>query len=589
MPGHKLIAVVYADMVGYSRLIGLDDNGTLQRLKMLRKNLIDPMIEEHGGQLVQTGGNSLLIVFDSIDGAVRCAMKVQQQVPSVDAGHPEDRAIRFRIGINIGDAIADGTDLHGDVVNVAVQIQAKSPPGGICVTRPVRDHMQSRLDFTFEELGALDLKNITRPVETFVLQIHRSVPTARIDSELMARHSFETLPLPEMPSLAVLPFRIMGGDPEQDYFADGVVEDIISALSRTGWLFVIARNSSFAYKGKSPDVRAVGRELGVRYVLEGGIRRSATRIRITCQLIEAATAGHVWADRFDAEMEDIFNLQDRITETVVGAIEPSLKRAEIARATAKPTERLDAYDLYLRAWSSYNAAAREASDLAISLLRRALEIDPKYVRAKALLANAYYMRVELQFGSGDDREAAIALVREILEVGSDDPEALCRVGLAISDLLGDFPAALAVLNRALHLHPNSVLTLNFLAWVHCHANDSEPAVALWERAMRLSPLDPSMGAMLAGLGTAHLMANRNTQALPLLRRAVQEAPKLLIGYRHLILALSRLGRHDEACAVAARWLEIRPDYRHGLEPTILYSLAFSEERRQSELAAGIPQ
>jgi adenylate cyclase len=274
---------------------------------------------------------------------------------------------------------------------------------------------------------------------------------------------------------------------------------------------------------------------------------------------------------------------------VVGAIEPSLKRAEIARATAKPTERLDAYDLYLRAWSYYNASGRDASDLAIALLRRALEIDPTYTRAKALLASAYATRVAQQFDSHGDREMGIALAREILEIDTDDPEALCRVGFAMSELMGDFPAAFTALNRALRLHLNSVLTLNRLAWVHCHANDPEPAVALWERAIRLSPFDPSMGAMLAGLGTAHLMAQQNAQALPLLQRAVQEAPKFLVTHRSLIHALTRLGRLDEARAAAARLLETRPDYRVGPVSTVLYSLAFMEGRRQAELAAGLPE
>lgn len=397
------------------------------------------------------------------------------------------------------------------------------------------------------------------------------------------------IPLPGKPSIAVLPFQNLSGDSEQEYFADGVVEDITTALSRTGWLFVIARNSSFAYKGKFPDMRAVGRELGVRYVLEGSIRKSAKRIRITCQLIEAATGGHVWGDRFDGEMADIFDLQDHITAAVVGAIEPNLKRAEIARATAKPTERLDAYELYLRAWPYYNASGREASDTAITLLRRALEIDPTYVRAKALLASAYTTRDAQQFDTPGDREMGIALAREILETDTDDPEALCRVGFTISQLSGDFPTAFTALNRALRLHPNSVLVLNRLAWVHCHANDPEPAIALWERAIRLSPLDPSMGALLLGLGTAHLMAQRNAEALPFLQRAVQEAPKFLTTHRILIHCLTRLGRVEDARAAAARLLEIRPDYRVGPAPTHRFSLAFMEERRQAELAAGLPE
>ena len=270
----KLVAVVYADMVGYSRLIGLDDAGTLERLRTLRRDLIDPAIDEHGGRIVQTGGDSLLIVFDSIDGAVRCAVKVQQQVPIHDGDQPPDRAIRFRVGINIGDAIADGTDLHGDAVNVAARLQAECPPGGICVTRPVRDHVHDRLDLAFEELGALNLKNIARPVEAFVLRPDDGRDHIEIRrASLLCRCDTKPCRCRTSPSIAVLAFTNMSGDPEQEYFSDGIADDIITELSRIRWLFVIARNSSFTYKGTAIDVKQIGRELGVRYVLEGSVRR----------------------------------------------------------------------------------------------------------------------------------------------------------------------------------------------------------------------------------------------------------------------------------------------------------------------------
>jgi adenylate cyclase len=307
--GRKLIAVVYADVVGYSRLIGMDDLGTLERLRTLRSALIDPLIEEHGGRIVQTGGDSLLIVFDSIDGAVRCAVRVQEQVPIHDGDQPADRAIRFRVGINLGDAIADGTDLHGDAVNVAARLQAESPPGGICVTRAVHDHVRGRLGLGFEELGALNLKNIARPVEAFVLKPAESAATPSSVERCLIHDTAEPLPLPEKPSIAVLAFTNMSGDPEQEYFADGVVEEIITALSRIRWLFVIARNSSFTYKGRAIDIKQVGRELGVRYILEGSVRKGGGRIRITGQLVDSLTGAHLWADRFDGSLEDVFELQ----------------------------------------------------------------------------------------------------------------------------------------------------------------------------------------------------------------------------------------------------------------------------------------
>ena len=286
-------------MVGYSRLIGLDDPGTLQRLRALRRDLIDPAIDEHGGRIVQTGGDSLLIVFDSIDGAVRCAVKVQQQIPIHDGDQPPDRAIRFRIGINLGDAIADGTDLHGDAVNVAARLQAECPPGGICVSRPVRDHVHGRLDLGFEELGALKLKNIARPVEAFVL-IRFDGNTAASAPERVDNRKVERLP--DKPSVAVLPFSNLSADAEQDYFSDGIADDIITELSRDRLLFVIARSSSFAYRGRSIDVKQVGRELGVGYVVAGSVRREAGSVRVSAQLVDATTGNHVWAERYDRSL-----------------------------------------------------------------------------------------------------------------------------------------------------------------------------------------------------------------------------------------------------------------------------------------------
>jgi len=295
----KLVAVLYADMVGYSRLIGLDDAGTLARLKRLRADLIDPAINEHRGRIVQTGGDSLLVVFDSIDGAVRCAVKVQQQVPNHDESPSPDHTIRFRMGIDIGDAIADGTDLHGDGVIVAARLQADCPAGGVCISRAVRDHVHDRLDLIFEPLGLLNLKNVPRPVDAFSVRL--AAPPESVERALMHGMS-QALPLPDKPSIAVLAFTNMSGDPEQEYFAEGMVEEIITALSRIRWLFVIARNSSFVYKGQAINVKQVGRELGVRYIVEGSVRRAGGRVRITAQLIEAGTGSHIWADRFDGSL-----------------------------------------------------------------------------------------------------------------------------------------------------------------------------------------------------------------------------------------------------------------------------------------------
>jgi adenylate cyclase len=322
------MAVVYADMVGYSRLIGLDDAGTLVRLRSLRSSLIDPTISHHGGRIVQTGGDSLLIAFDSIDGAVRCAMHIQRRVPEHDMDQPPDRVIRFRVGINIGDAIADGTDLHGEAVNVAARLQTECPPGAICVTRAVRDHMHGRVDTVFEALGSLNLRNISQSVEAFVLWPDAGATTPKAVERSLVLGTGEALPLPDKPSIAVLAFTNMGGDPEQEFFSDGIAKDIITELSRSRSLFVIARNSSFTYKGHPVDVRQVGRELGVRYVLEGSVRRSGSRVRVVAQLIEAETGNHVWAERYDRDVSEIFGVQDEVTAAIISAILPALSDTE---------------------------------------------------------------------------------------------------------------------------------------------------------------------------------------------------------------------------------------------------------------------
>src|SRR5271166_2523218 len=310
--GRKLVAIVHADMVGYSRLIGLDDVGTLERLRTLRRELIDPAIAEHGGRVVNTGGDSLLMVLDSVDSAVRCAVKVQQQVPTHDGDRPPDRRIHFRIGIDVGDAIPDGTDIHGDVVNIAARLQAECPPGAVCISRAVRVHVRSRLDLVFEPLGALSLKNIAGLVEAFVLRTDFAAMMPKSVERSLVQGTDEALPLPDKPSIAVLAFTNMSGDTEQEYFSDGIADDIITELSRNRSLFVIARSSSFTYKGHAIDVKRVARELGVRYVLEGSVRRDAERVRVSAQLIDAATGHHLWAERYDRALERVFAVQYEI-------------------------------------------------------------------------------------------------------------------------------------------------------------------------------------------------------------------------------------------------------------------------------------
>ena len=365
----RLAAILAADVVGFSALMGQDEEGTLARIKDLRREVLEPKVNDHQGRVVKTTGDGILVEFSSPVEAVRCATEIQECLAATGS-RESPKALQLRIGINLGDIIieADG-DIYGDGVNVAARLEQMAEPGGISISGKVYEEVRDKLPYSFEDRGEQQVKNIARPVRVYSLQ---AAPTGTD-----APSTRSALPLPDRPSLAVLPFTNMSGDPEQEYFADGVVEDIITALSRVRWFFVIARNSSFTYKGRSVDIRQVGRELGVRYVLEGSIRKAGNRVRITGQLIEAANGRHVWADRFDGELADIFDLQDRITESVVGAIEPSLRRAEIERASAKPTNDLDAYDLYLQALAHYYALTKPASDEALRLLGRALELGPE--------------------------------------------------------------------------------------------------------------------------------------------------------------------------------------------------------------------
>jgi len=564
----RLAAILAADVVGFSALMAADESTTIARLRTLRTETIDPAMITHGGRIFKTTGDGLLAEFPSAVDALRCALAIQTKQRDTPDTLP------LRIGLHTGDVVIDGDDLLGDGINIAARLEPLAEPHGIALSARVREDATGKITLGYEDLGEPPLKNLTQKIRVYRVLFNAPDRTP--------------LPLPAKPSLVVLPFQNMSGDPEQDYFADGLVEDITTALSRIRWLFVIARNSAFTYKGRAVDIRQVGRDLGVRYVLEGSIRKAGQRVRITGQLIEAATGHHLWADRFDGDLADIFELQDRVAESVVGAIEPSLKRAEISRATAKPTDNLDAYDLYLRALRHSEAQTRFGLDTAVSLLRQALTIDPAFMRAKGLLTYVYLMRRDQGWGSPDDRDAALELAREALASTTDDPEALGPAGWALAYAGGDYPGAYAALERALHLHPNYALGLSYLGFAHVMGNDPMSAADYFERALRLSPVDPDHGNRLGGLGATYLMTGRNEEAVRLLQRATQEMPNVKWIQRHLIHALTRLGRQDEARATAARLLALEPEHRVG-PPPASFNPAFNEERRQALLAAGIPE
>ena len=555
----KLIAVMYADMVGYSRLIGLDDAGTLLRLRSLRGEVIDPAIEEHGGRIVQTGGDSLLIVFDSIDGAVRCAVKLQQQVPIHDADQPPDRTIRFRIGINIGDAIADGTDLHGDAVNIAARLQAECPPGAIYVSRSVRDHAHGRLELEFEELGLLKLKNIARPVEAFVIRPNTAAIPKSVERTLI-HGTGEALPLPDKPSIAVLPFANLSADPEQEYFSDGVADDIITELSRSRSLFVIARNSSFTYRGRAVDVRQVGRELGVRYVLEGSVRRSGSRVRVVAQLIEAKTGNHIWAERYDRPVEDVFAVQDEITAAVVAAILPAVADAEQRRALRQSPESLGAWEAYQRGLWHMARANLADNQKARKYFQQAIKLDEAF--ASPYAAAAITLSIDASRHAvgpqQDARRVALDWASRAVALDPDDAEAQAILAQIHLVLGGNREECWKRLSLALSINPNSAFA-NYIKGgaLVLEGRPSEGCVFL-VAALRLDPRSPYSVYFLSALAAGYYLERDYPSAVDTAKNAVARYPDDPLAYRWLAAALGQLGRTDEANAALHDAMRVSP-------------------------------
>jgi adenylate cyclase len=581
----KLAAIFAADVAGYSRLMGADEEGSVERLKTHRRELIDPKIAEHRGRIVTTTGDGMLVEFNSVVGAVRCAFEVQQRMGERNADVAGDQRIVFRIGINLGDIIIDGDDIQGDGVNIAARLEAMAEPGTVYVSAGAWTQARSKVPFRADDLGEHQLKNIERPVRVFRIAS---------GSPAIAGIARTPLPVPDKPSIAVLPFKNISGDPEQEYFSDGMTEDIITALSRVRWFFVIARNSTFTYKGRAVDVKQVGRELGVRYVLEGSVRKAGNRVRITAQLIEAMSGHHVWADRFDGELTDIFDLQDQVTASVVGAFEPSLKRAEIERAKAKPTENLNAYDLYMRALPNHYALTKSGSEEALRLLRQAMRLDPDFAVAKAFAAWCIFTRDNQGFiDDNDEARDGIRFAREALEAGRDDPTVLQFAGFALSYLAADHEAALVALDRALALNVNSAQALTSSGYVRVFLGDWRTAIEHFTRAIRLSPLDNGIGNTLDGLAIAYMMAGDYEEALKFGVRSLREMPRHVSAHRHVAASLALLGRTEEARAAMRALLAVAPNftmsYMQEFIPMPYRDAAFVERYLWGLREAGLPE
>jgi adenylate cyclase len=548
----RLTAILAADVAGYSRLMGVDDEGTLAALRAHRQDLLDPKIAEHRGRIVKTTGDGILVEFASIVDAARCAIDIQRGMSARNASVPHDKRIDFRVGINVGDVIIEGGDIFGDGVNIAARLEAIAEPGGICLSGQAQENIRDKFDIEFEDAGEHQLKNIARPVRVYRVRVRGR------DEPATSMHP--ALALPDKPSIAVLPFQNLGGDPEQEYFADGMVEDIISGLSRIKWLFVIARNSSFAYKGKSPDIRQVGRELGVRYVLEGSVRKSAGRVRITGQLIDAATGTHLWAERYDRKSDDIFALQDEITLSVVGAIEPSLRLAEVERVKRKRPDSLDAYDLVLRALPQVFTLMPDGASKSLPMLERALTLEPDYATALAFAAWCHEILFVRAGMREENRRAMSRYAQAALLHGRDDATALTVAGFCIGLIEHDRATAFQAFDAALALSPSSALTYICGSTLFAWAGDAERAIDWGERAVRLSPFDPLGFIALGGISLGHFMRGRNAEAADAARKAIQVNPLFSVNYMCLVAALARLGNTEEAKAAVARLLGLQPSF-----------------------------
>jgi TolB-like protein/class 3 adenylate cyclase/Flp pilus assembly protein TadD len=587
----RLAAILAADVAGYSQLIGADEEGTLQRLKGLRAELIDPKIAEHKGRIVKTTGDGLLVEFASVVDALRCAVDIQREMSLRNAEVPEDRRIEFRIGINAGDIVVEDGDIFGDGVNVAARLEGLAEAGGICVSARVQEDAAGRLDLAFEDMGEQSLKNIARLVRVY--RVTLTHPAATAPGSPLSRNAGEgaerqrreagegkpALPLPDKPSLAVLPFQNLTGDAEQEYFVDGMVEEITTAIARLPWLFVIARNSAFTYKGRAVDVKQVAQELGVRYVLEGSVRKAGNRVRITGQLIDTATGAHIWADRFDGALDDIFELQDQVAASVAGAIEPKLRQSEIERASRKPTTSLTAHDLYLRALAQSYRFTDEGVAEAVVGARQALAIDPSYPPAAALIGWCRVVQRMQGWGAVSDGDIgeACRFARQALEAGRDDAETISGAAYTLFLFSREASMAAAALDRVVTLNPNAAHAWLFRGMIHALRNQPEAAIEAIERARRLSPFDPLAYWYACGLAIIHLAARRFEQAIELADRALNEQPRMVPAMRVKVVANAHLGQLDEARGELGQMLAIDPkltivglrEYGHFVAPEVL--------------------
>jgi adenylate cyclase len=577
----RLAAIFAADVAGYSRLVGIDEEGTLARLKVLRRDLVDPKIAEQKGRIVKTTGDGLLVEFPSVVGALRCAADVQEAMVAHNTGVAADERIEFRIGVHQGDIVVENGDILGDGVNVAARLEALAGPGGICVSARVQEDAAGKVDMAFDYIGEHNLKNIARPI-----RVYRVVTGAAVTQP--ARFG---LPLPDKPSVVVLPFQNMSGDPEQEYFADGMVEEITAALSRVRDFFVIARNSAFSYKGRAVPAQQISRELGVRYLIEGSVRKAGNRVRITAQLIDGPSGNHLWADRYEGPLTDVFDLQDRITESVVGAIQPSVRSAEIERSRRKRPENLDAYDLVLRAYPSVWSLERAANAQALKLLDQAIAIELDYQLALSLAAWCHAQRSVYNWTADLDgaRSETLRLAQAAAGLGGEDPTVLTVLGAAHT-IVRNYEMAARMLEKALTLDANSAWAWNRSGWLEPYLDRADTAIEHFEHALRLSPFDPMNFNAFIGIGSAHFVAGRYAETALWFEKGVLENPGATWVYRNLVPTYALLGRDADARAGLSRLLQEYPDLTISkIMSALVFSQSTLDRMAEGLRLAGMPE
>lgn len=548
----RLVAVFAADVEGYSRLMGADEVGTLKGLTE-RRAILDKAIAHHRGRIANTAGDSVLAEFGSAVDAVQCAVEAQAALAEANSSLSPDKRINFRIGIHVGDVMVRSGDLFGDGVNIAARLQALAQPGGVCVSGETYGQVRKIVPIVFADLGAQQVKNLDEPIRAYAA-------SNLADGTPFTGGAIKPLSLPDRPSIAVLPFVNMGGDPEQDYFADGMVEDIITALSRFKSLFVIARHSSFAYKGKSPDIRQVGRDLGVRYVLEGSVRKSGSRLRITAQLIEASTGTHTWADRFEGSLEDVFKLQDEVTEKVVVAIAPRVEREEIARAKRRQPTSTDAYDCYLRGLACLAMTTADTVEQALDFFTKAIALDPDYASAYGM---AMFCRAS-RFGYGlardvhHERSEVMRLWQMVVKVGHDDDLAQAHAGWAVAYVLRNLSSAKQLIDRALELNSNLASAWLVSGWINVWLGHCELALEHLAHARRL---DPGRNLHAGVVAHACFFLGKHEEALAAAEEVVHYNPKSHFCLRIGAASAAFAGRSDTAGRFAAQLQGIDPTFR----------------------------